>query len=93
MRHVVSGSIPPAKLKKKCHNSQEKHSDLMGSQRMSWRVIRVATISFGVVLLLVRGNLQLANASTNLFCQYIDAAYDCSMYYQLSNLFCLFPGQ
>ena len=53
----------------------------------------MATISFGVVLLLVRGNLQLANASTNLFCQYIDAAYDCSMYYQLSNLFCLFPGQ
>ena len=24
---------------------------------------------------------------------HIDAAYDCSMYYQLSNLFCLCPGQ
>ena len=75
MRHVVSGSIPPAKLKKKCHNSQEKHSDLMGSQRMSWRVIRVATISLWGILL-DREALELANVPTNPYYHHIDAAYD-----------------
>ena len=44
------------------------------------------------ILLLEMGNLELANAPTNP-CYHIDAAYDCSMYYQLSNLFCLCPGQ
>ena len=53
----------------------------------------MATVSFRVILFLVRGNLQLANAPANLCCQYIDAACDCSMYYQLSHLFCLCPGQ
>ena len=48
---------------------------------------------FWGILLLVRGNWQLANAPTNLCYQHIDAAYDCSMYYQLSNLFCLCPAQ
>ena len=33
------------------------------------------------------------NAPTNPCYHHIDAAYDCSMYYQLSNLFCLCPGQ
>ena len=53
----------------------------------------VATISPWGILLLVRGNLQLATAPTNPYYHHIDAAYDCSMYYQLSNLFCLCPGQ
>ena len=48
---------------------------------------------FGEILLLVRGNLELANAPTNPCHHHIDAAYDCSVYYQLSNLFCLCPGQ
>ena len=67
----------------KSHSPQEKHSDPTGSQRMSWRVLRVATISLWGILLAM-GNLELANAPT---------AYDCSMCYQLSNLFCLWPGQ
>ena len=37
------------------------------------------------------GNLELANSPTNPY--YIDAAYDCSIYYQLTNLFCLYQGQ
>ena len=36
--------------------------------------------------------LSSSNAPTNP-CYHIDAAYDCPMYYQLSNLFCLCPGQ
>ena len=60
---------------------------------MSWRVLKVATISLWGILLLAKGNLELANASTNPCYHHIDAAYDCSMYYQLSNLFCLCPGQ
>ena len=32
-------------------------------------------------------------APTNLCYQHIDAAYDCSMYYQLSKLLCLWPDQ
>ena len=39
------------------------------------------------------GNLELANAPINPFHHHIDAAYDGSMYYQLSNLFYLCPGQ
>ena len=39
------------------------------------------------------GNLELANAPTSPCNHHIDAAYDCSMYYQLSNPFCLCPGQ
>ena len=34
----------------------------MESQRLSWRVLRVATISLWGILLLVRGDLELANA-------------------------------
>ena len=45
----------------------EKHSDPTGPQRMSWRVLGVATISHWGVLLLVRGNLELANC-THLTC-------------------------
>ena len=65
----------------------------MRSQRMSWRILRVATISLLGILLLARGDLELANALTNPCYHHIDAAYDCSMYYQLSNLSCLCPGQ
>ena len=39
------------------------------------------------------GELELANTPTNPCYHYIDAAYDCSVYYQLSNPFCLYPGQ
>ena len=60
---------------------------------MSWRVLRVATVSLWGILLLVRGNLELANAPTNPCYHHIDAAYDCSMYYQLFNPFYLCPGQ
>ena len=42
---------------------------------------------------MVRGDFELANAPTQAYYHRIDAAYDCSMYYQLSNLFCLCPGQ
>ena len=34
----------------------------MGSQRMSWRVLRVATISLWGILYMVRGDFELANA-------------------------------
>ena len=59
---------------------------------MSWRVLGVATISLGILLLEI-GNLELANAPANPCYHHIDAAYDCSMYYQLSNPFFLCPGQ
>ena len=59
---------------------------------MSWRVLEVATISLWRILL-VTGNLELADAPTSLFHHQIDVAYDCSMYYQVSNLSCLCPGQ
>ena len=48
---------------------------------MSWRDLEVATIFLEGILLLVRGNLELANAPTNPCFYRIDAAYDCSMYY------------
>ena len=60
---------------------------------MSCRVLRVATIFLWGLLLLVMGNLELANAPTDPCYHYIDAAYDCSMYDQLFNPFCLCPGQ
>ena len=59
---------------------------------MSWRVLRVAIISLCGILL-VRGNLELANAPTNPCHHHIVAACGCSMYYQLSNPFCLCSGQ
>ena len=59
---------------------------------MSWRVLRAATISLGV-LLLARGDLDLANAPTNPCYHHIGPAYDRFMYYQLSNPFCLCPDQ
>ena len=55
---------------------------------MSWSVLGVATISLWGILL-VMGNLELANAPSSPCHHHIDAAYDCSMYYQLSNLFFL----
>ena len=58
---------------------------------MSWRVLRVATISLWGILLMVRGDFELANAPTNACYNHIDAASDCSMYHQLSNTFC--PAQ
>ena len=64
----------------------------MGSQRMSWRVLGVTTISFWRILLLARGNLELANAPTNPCYHNIDTAYHCSMYYKLFNPFFLCPG-
>ena len=60
---------------------------------MIWRVLGVATVSLWGILLLVRGNLELANAPANHCYHHIDAAYDCSMYYQLSNPFCICAGQ
>ena len=60
---------------------------------MSWRGLGVATISLWEILLLARGNLVVANAPTNPCYHHIDAAYDCSMYYQLPNAFCFCPGQ
>ena len=39
------------------------------------------------------GNLELTNAPTSACYHHIDAANDCSMYYQLSNRFCFCPGQ
>ena len=72
---------------------KKKHSDPMGSQRKSWRVLRVATISLWGILLMVRGDFELANAPTKAYYHRIDAAYDCSMYHQLSNPFCLCPDQ
>ena len=54
---------------------------------MSWRVLGVPTISLWGILFLARGNLELTNAPTNPCYHHIDAAYDCSMYYQLSNHF------
>ena len=53
----------------------------------------MATISLWGLLLLARCNLVLANAPTNPCYYHIDAAYDCSMYYQFSNPFCFCPGQ
>ena len=49
----------------------------------------MATISLWGIFLLARGNLELANACF----QHTDAAYDCSMYYQLSNPFHLCPDE
>ena len=78
---------------RKFHSPQEKPSDPTESQRTSWRVLGVTTISLWKILLMARGNLELANAPTNPYYHHIDAAYDCPMYYQLSNPFCLCPGQ
>ena len=58
---------------------------------MSWRVLGLATISLWVILLLAKGILDLANAAINPCYQHIDAAYDSSMYYQLSNPFLSLP--
>ena len=49
-------------------------------------------LSLGI-LLLAREDLELANAPTNPCYHYIDAAYDCSVYYQLSKPFFLCPCQ
>ena len=51
----------------------------MVSQRMSWRVIKVAAISLWGILPLEREDLELANASTNPGYHHIDAAYDYPM--------------
>ena len=60
---------------------------------MNWRVLGVATGYLWGILLLMRGHLELPNAPTNPCYHHIDAAYDCSMYFQLSNLLCLSPRQ
>ena len=57
---------------------------------MSWRVLRVATISLWGILLLARGNLELVNAPTNPCYNHIDAVHVSD---PLSNPFCLCPGQ
>ena len=49
-------------------------------------------LSWGIFLLASR-NLELVNAPTNPCYHHIDAACDYSMYCQLSNPFCLCPGQ
>ena len=43
----------------------EKYPDPTGPWRMSWRVLGLVTISLWGIILLVKGNLELANASTN----------------------------
>ena len=48
---------------------------------MSWRVLRVATISLWGILLLAKGNLELANAPANPCYHHTDAVYDCSISY------------
>ena len=60
---------------------------------MSWRVLGVTTTSLWRICLPAMRNFELANAPTNPCYHHIDAVYDCSMYYQLSNPFCLCPGQ
>ena len=52
----------------------------------------MATISLWGNLLAMR-NLELANAPSSPCYHHVEAAYDCSVYYQLSNPFCLCPGQ
>ena len=46
---------------------------------MIWRVLRVATISLWRILLLAKGNLELANAPANPCYHHTDALYDCSI--------------
>ena len=46
---------------------------------MSRRILGVATISLWGILLLVMGNLELANTRINHCYHHIDGAYDCSM--------------
>ena len=58
---------------------------------MSWGFLGMAITSLWGILLAM-GNLELGNAPTIPCHHYINAAYDCSMY-QLSNPFCLCPGQ
>ena len=53
---------------------------------MSWSVLGVATISLWGILLTM-GSSKLANAPASPCHHHIDAAYDCSMYYQLSKRF------
>ena len=60
---------------------------------MSWRVLGVATVFLWGILLLAKEKVELANALSNPCYHHIDAAYNCSMYYQLSNPFFLCPGQ
>ena len=60
---------------------------------MSWRVLGVTTTSLWRICLPAMRNFELANAPTNPCYHHIDAVYDCSMYYQLPNPFCLCPGQ
>ena len=60
---------------------------------MSWRVFGMSIISLWGICLLARGTSELANTCTNPCYYHIDAAYDCSMYYQLCNPFCLCPDQ
>ena len=45
----------------------------------------MVTVSLWGILLLVRGNLELATATANPYYHHIGATYDCSMYYQLSS--------
>ena len=59
---------------------------------MSWGVLRVATI-FLWVILLVMGIWSWLMPLLILVITIIDASYGCSMCYQLSNPFCLWPGQ
>ena len=53
----------------------------------------MATVSLWGTRLLLRRDLELATAPANPCYHHIDAAYDCSIYYQLSNLFCLGADQ
>ena len=92
MRYVVSGQIPPAKLKKVSQSSRKTFRSYIISKN-ELESSPVATISLWGILLLVRGDLELANTPISPCYHHIDAAFDCSMCYQLSNPFCHCPGQ
>ena len=53
----------------------------------------MATISLWEILLLVKGDLELADAPIKTRYHHINTICDCFMCYQLFNLFCLCPGQ
>ena len=89
MSCVFSVGIPPAKLKKVSQSSRKTFYVSKNELESSW----MATISLWRILLLVRGNLELVMPPLNPCYHHIDSAYDSSMYYQLSNPFCLCPGQ
>ena len=91
MRNVVSGQMAPAKLNKVSLSPRK----AFRSYRTSKNELEISQGGYNLSLGEPPGdgNLKLANAPTSPCHHHIDAAYDCSVYYQLSNLFCLCPSQ